>query len=229
MKVAVFAIQYTVKYLGWGRDPIPPELRSRFRLPFFHELMKQMQNQKVDLAILPGGFFRCDSVAGIANALLHHPPKISILVGHDDVSCKYREVLVIAPNGRLTKRIPEAWISPRKFSEEILSQTDRRFQLHNKMYAVFCCGDILLWAKQNRKVPTYSKAAFVLAHYTARRFSSSMRKADKLIFLSHHLRKPWPSQNYAYKGKFKKNDPKPIKKICGEFQGLKWIARVYSN
>lgn len=228
MKVAVFAIQYTVKYLGWGRDPIPPELRSGFRLPFFYELIRQIQNQKINFAVLPGGFFRCDSIAGIVNSLLHHPPKISVLVGRDDVSCKYREVLIIAPNGRLTKRIPEAWISLRKFSAERLSQTDRRFQLCNKMYAVFCCGDILLWAKQNRKAPTYSKAAFVLAHYTARRFASSMRWLGIPTFLSHHVKDPYNTVNYAYNGKYKRNRPKLIKEPWGEFQGLKWIARIYS-
>ena len=226
MKVAVFAVQYTVKDLGWGRVPIPPELRSKLRIPFFHELVKRAREEKVDLVVLPGGFFRTNFPGGIANRLRHYPPKISVLVGRDNVKCNNQEAWVIAPNGTINRRVPEAWISSTKFSENILRNTERRFQINNKWYSVYCCGDVII---DDRKF-TYSKAAFVLAHHSSsgRFFTPSMRRLEISTFLSHHVKYLYNTVSYAYNGKYKKNKPQPIKKIYGEFQGLKWIARIYS-
>ena len=230
MKVAIFVVEYRAKKFDDSyRYPIPREFRSECRNFLFNELIGYVKKEKVDLAVFPGGFFRTDSPGDIINSLKYCPPEIKVLVGWDNVAGNKREVWVVAKNGSITKRIPEAWISSHKFSVEILSQTDRRFQFCNKTYAAFCCGDILLWTKQNRKTPTYSKAAFVLAHYTARRFSSSMQKLEIPTFLSHHVRDPYNTISYAYNGKYKKNDPEPIgKSIKSEFQGLKWVARIYS-
>lgn len=230
MKAAVFTVEYRVKDLGWGREPIPPEFRSSSRLSLFHELIKIIHRQKVDLAVLPGGFFRTDSPGGIINGLKYRSPEINVLVGWDNVAGNKREVWVIAKNGSITKRIPEAWISPRKFSAEILSQADRRFQINNKMYSAYCCGDVII----DKRRFTYSKAAFVLAHSSApgRSFTPAMRKLQIPVFLSHHVKNPSIKNNeyFAYNGK---KDLEPKTELEGKFQGtkckkLKWMARVYS-
>ena len=230
MKIVVFTIQYTVSDFGWEQDPVPVELRSNIRMPLFYELIKYARYQQAKLAVLPGGFFRVDRSGGIANTLRHCPPRITVLVGRDNEKCNYREGWVIASNGTINRRIPQAWISPNKFSKDVLRNTERRFQINNKMYSIFCCGDVIIYKK---KIPTYTEAAFVLAHYSAtgRNFTPSMRKLDIPTFLSHHVKYPYNTDNFAYNGKKKIY---PVKKaIKGEFKGLKskklkWIARVYS-
>lgn len=224
MKVAVFAVEYTVYELGWNRNPIPSELRSEFRVPFFHKLITHAQDQRVELAVLPGGFFRTDSPGGIANRLRHYPPKVTVLVGCDNVKGNKCEVWVIAPNGKIKRRIPEAYIYKNSKRQAVLSRTDRRFQINNKLYSAYCCGDVII---DHRKF-TYSKAAFVLAHYSAkgRSFTPSMRKLGIPTFLSHHVKNPYSIEYFAYNGK---KSLKPIKEFWnGRFQGLRWIGRVYS-
>lgn len=234
MKIAVFVVGYTVDFDSYP-STIPVEFRSEFRNLLFDELIKHARKEKVDLAVLPGGFFRTDYPDKIAKFLEKHSPKVNVLVGRDNASGSKLEVLVVSPSGTFRKEIVEVYdqykkAKNNKSKKKVILQSikDRRFQIDNKMYTVFSCGDVLIPEIRKASPLTYCKAAFVLAHYTARRFSSSMRKIDMPIFLSHHLKNPWISQNYAYNGKFKKDDPKPLKKICDEFQGLKWIARVYS-
>lgn len=233
VKVAVFAVEYTVEELGWGRNPIPVELRSEFRIPFFHELVKRAREEKVDLAVLPGGFFRADKPGVIAKALKTSPPKIIVLVGCDNVAGKKCEVWIVGLNGSIKKVIPQAWIHKKSERQTVLkSITDRRFQLHNKMYAVFCCGDVLI---DHRKPPIAgSKVAFVLAHYSAtgRSFTPAMRKLGIPVFLSHHVKNPSLKNNeyFAYNGT---KDLEPKTELEGKFQRskckkLKWIARIYS-
>jgi len=218
-----------VSDFGWGRNPVPLELRSDCRVPLFHELIQHSMAQGIDLVVLPGGFFRTDYSGGIVNALKQHPPKISVLVGCDDVACGQREVWVVAPNGRITRRIPEAWISTYRFSQAVLdSITDRRFQLDNKMYAVFCCGDVLI---DKRKAPiTYSKAAFVLAHNSAngRQFTPSMRKLKMPAFLSQHVKHPYNTVGFAYNGNSDLQANITLKGKSKGMKELKWIARIYS-
>jgi len=229
MKVAIFAVQYKAKNFDNAYvNPVPKEFQSEVRIRLFDELINHSRNNKIHLVILLGGFFRTDSPAGIANRLKHYPPKINVLVGWDNVDGDKREVWVIAKNGSITKRILEAYEKNKsdKGKSKLINISDRRFQINNNMYSAYCCGDIII----DKRKFTYSKAAFVLAHSSApgRSFTPSMRKLGIPTFLSHHLKNPWISQNYAYNGKYKKDDSNPLKKIRGEFQGLKWIARIYS-
>ena len=153
------------------------------------------------------------------------PPKVKVLVGRDNKCGNQLEAWVVSPNGHITKRITEAWIYEGSKRLDVLNSiTDRRFQLHNKKYAIFCCGDVLI--DKRRSPITNSKAAFVLAHYRAkgRNFTPSMRNLGMPAFLSHHVKHPYKTISFAYNGK---NDLKPIDELKGEFQGLKWIARIY--
>ena len=180
--------------------------------------------------MLPGGFFRTNFPGGIVNALKQQPPGIYVLVGRDNETCSKREVWVIGRSGSIKRRIPEAWKSKGRFSQDTLNRiTDRRFQLDNRMYAIYCCGDVLI---DDRKAPiTYSEAAFVLAHNSAngRQFTRSMRKLEMPVFLSQHVKYPYNTDGFAYNGN---DDIKPIKKaLKGKSKGLKelkWIARIYS-
>ena len=234
MKVAIFAVQYKIRFNEYPAR-INKEFREEFRNSLFSNQIEHARSEKVNLAVLPDGFFRTDYPDKIVKYLEKNQPKIHVLVGRDNACGSKLEVLVISPNGTIRKRIIEVYDQYKKAGSNKNKQKmiiqgikDRRFQIDNKMYTAFSCGDVLIPEIRKASPLTYCKAAFVLAHYTALRFSSAMRKVEIPIFLSHHLKNPWDSQNYAYKGKFKKNDPMPIKKICGEFQGLKWIARVYS-
>ncbi len=228
MKVAVFTVEYTVSEF-WPSS-IPRELRADCRVPLFHELCDYAKGQEIDLVVLPGGFFRSNFPGGIANALRHHPPNITVLVGCDNVSGSECEVWIVHPNGNIGRKIPEAWKSKGRFCQDTLNRiTDRRFQLDNRMYAVYCCGDVLI---DDRKAPiTYSEAAFVLAHNSAsgRQFTRSMRNLERPVFLSQHVKYPYNTDGFAYKGN---DDIKPIAKaLKGKSKGLKelkWIARIYS-
>lgn len=231
MKVAVFTVQYNI--IRWSNCSIPREFRSEFRNNLFEELIKCARAEKVDLAVLPGGFYRTNFPGGIANSLKYYPPKITVLVGWDNMPGQKREAWVVAPNGKIKTKIPEAWKSSGKFDKGILNSIDdRRFRLGKKMYAAFCCGDILIDNEQNagRKPPIFnSKAAFVLAHNSAkgRSFSPAMRKLGIPVFLSHHVRNPYNTVSFAYKGKYKKNDPRP-KEIYDKYKKFKWVARIYT-
>jgi len=234
MKVAIFVVQYKIKFDEYPAR-INKEFRDGYRNPLFSKLVERACSEKVNLVVLPGGFFRTDYPDKIAKYLEKYPPKVNVLVGRDNASGSKLEVLVVSPSGTIRKEIVEVYDQYKKArnnesKKKAIRQSikDRRFQIDNKMYTIFSCGDVLIPEIRKASPLTYCKAGFVLAHYTARRFSSSMRKIGMPIFLSHHLKNPWISQNYAYNGKFKKDDPKPLKKIYGEFQGLKWIARIYS-
>jgi len=227
MKVAILSIQYTIKNFGWGRRPIPSELRSKFRFPFFQELIKQVQHHNVGLVVFPGGFFRSDYPHNIASFLENNPPKVNVLFGRDNERGNICEVWVIAPNGKVSRKIPEAWIYKSFKRQAVLNRIkDRRFQIYNKFYSAYSCGDVMI----DHRKSTDSKASFVLAHYSAkgRSFTPSMRKLAIPTFLSHHVKDPENTISFAYNGKYEKNMPKPIvEPIKGKFQGLKWIARVY--
>ncbi len=219
-------VEYRISDFGWASASIPRELRSDCRVPLFHELTDYAKGQGADLVVLPGGFFRTDFPGGIVNALKQQPPGISVLVGRDNVVGSECEVWIIHPTGKIGRRIPEAWKSKGRFSHDTLNRiTDRRFQLDNRMYAVYCCGDVLI---DDRKAPiTYSEAAFVLAHNSAngRQFTRSMRKLEMPVSLSQHVKYPYNTDGFAYKGNI---DLKPLTIWKGKCQGLKWIARVYS-
>ncbi len=219
-------VEYRISDFGWASASIPRELRSDCRVPLFHELTDYAKGQGADLVVLPGGFFRTDFPGGIVNALKQQPPGISVLVGRDNVVGSECEVWIIHPTGKIGRRIPEAWKSKGRFSHDTLNRiTDRRFQLDNRMYAAYCCGDVLI---DDRKAPiTYSEAAFVLAHNSAngRQFTRSMRKLEMPAFLSQHVKYPYNTDGFAYKGNI---DLKPLTIWKGKCQGLKWIARVYS-
>ena len=234
MKFAIFAIQYKVKFNEYPVT-LNKEFREGFRNEFFNKLIFQSRSEKVNLAVLPGGFFRSGYPDKIVKFLKRNPPKVNVLVGRDNTSGSKLEVLRISPTGKIRKVIVEVYDQYKKARKNKSKQKailqgikDRRFQISNKMYTVYSCGDVLVPEIRKASPLTYCKAAFVLAHYTARRFSSSMRKVGIPIFLVHHLKNPWSSQNYAYKGKYKKDDPIPLKKIRGEFKGFKWIARIYT-
>ncbi len=219
-------VEYRISDFGWASASIPRELRSDCRVPLFHELTDYAKGQGADLVVLPGGFFRTDFPGGIVNALKQQPPGISVLVGRDNVVGSECEVWIIHPTGKIGRRIPEAWKSKGRFSHDTLNRiTDRRFQLDNRMYAVYCCGDVLI---DDRKAPiTYSEAAFVLAHNSAngRQFTRSMRKLEMPAFLSQHVKYPYNTDGFAYKENI---DLKPLTVWKGKCQGLKWIARVYA-
>ena len=224
-------VEYRISDFGWASASIPRELRSDCRVPLFHELTDYAKGQGADLVVLPGGFFRTDFPGGIVNALKQQPPGISVLVGRDNVVGSECEVWIIHPTGKIGRRIPEAWVKKKKSELEaaLRNITDRQFQLNNKMYAVFSCGDVLI---DKRRGPiTYSKAAFVLAHHSAkgRHFTRSMRKLEMPAFLSQHVKYPYNTDGFAYKGN---EDIKPISKaLKGKSKGLrklKWIARIYS-
>ncbi len=219
-------VEYRISDFGWASASIPRELRSDCRVPLFHELTDYAKGQGADLVVLPGGFFRTDFPGGIVNALKQQPPGISVLVGRDNVVGSECEVWIIHPTGKIGRRIPEAWKSKGRFSHDTLNRiTDRRFQLDNRMYAVYCCGDVLI---DDRKAPiTYSEAAFVLAHNSAngRQFTRSMRKLEMPVFLSQHVKYPYNTDGFAYKENI---DLKPLTVWKGKCQGLKWIARVYA-
>lgn len=228
MKVLIYTIEYRVSEIGWGRDPIPREFSSELRIPLFHELIEYANVQKVSLVVLPGGFFRTDHPAGIANALKHNPPQLNVVVGRDDKANKFSEVWVMAQNGTIRRKIPEAWIQQKNESkrQSILEDvSDRRFQIRNKFFAAFCCGDVII---DKRKAPiTNSEATFVLSHYSAkgRNFTPSMRKLNIPVFLSHHVRDPYSTTNFAYHGN---RDLKADTELKGKSQGLKWISRIYT-
>lgn len=219
-------VEYRISDFGWASASIPRELRSDCRVPLFHELTDYAKGQGADLVVLPGGFFRTDFPGGIVNALKQQPPGISVLVGRDNVVGSECEFWIIHPTGKIGRRIPEAWKSKGRFSHDTLNRiTDRRFQLDNRMYAVYCCGDVLI---DDRKAPiTYSEAAFVLAHNSAngRQFTRSMRKLEMPVFLSQHVKYPYNTDGFAYKENI---DLKPLTVWKGKCQGLKWIARVYA-
>ncbi len=219
-------VEYRISDFGWASASIPRELRSDCRVPLFHELTDYAKGQGADLVVLPGGFFRTDFPGGIVNALKQQPPGISVLVGRDNVVGSECEVWIIHPTGKIGRRIPEAWKSKGRFSQDTLNRiTDRRFQLDNRMYAAYCCGDVLI---DDRKAPiTYSEAAFVLAHNSAngRQFTRSMRKLEMPVFLSQHVKYPYNTDGFAYKENI---DLKPLTVWKGKCQGLKWIARVYA-
>ncbi len=219
-------VEYRISDFGWASASIPRELRSDCRVPLFHELTDYAKGQGADLVVLPGGFFRTDFPGGIVNALKQQPPGISVLVGRDNVVGSECEVWIIHPTGKIGRRIAEAWKSKGKFSHDTLNLiTDRRFQLDNRMYEAYCCGDVLI---DDRKAPiTYSEAAFVLAHNSAngRQFTRSMRKLEMPVFLSQHVKYPYNTDGFAYKENI---DLKPLTVWKGKCQGLKWIARVYA-
>ena len=236
MKVVIFVVQYKgfKKFDNSYKKPIPIDFTSDVRNSLFDNLIKKACKKNVDLAVLPGGFFRTDSPGGIANGLKHHPPKITVVVGWDNVLGSKSEAWVIDPDGVIKVRYPEAWKSPGNFNKKILSSiNDRTFDVREKKFAVFCCGDVLIDNKEHagRKPPIFdSRAAFVLAHSSAsgQSFTPAMRKLVMPVFLSQHVK--WPSlknnEYFAYNGK------KPLEPI-DEFedkrsQSLKWIARIYS-
>lgn len=227
MRFIVFTIEYTVSDFGWGRNPVPVELRSDCRIPLFCDLIKCANDQNVSLAMLPGGFFRTDFPAGIISALRHNPPEIAVLVGRDNRANNHCEIWVIAPSGRIRRKIPEAWIYKRESKRQSVldSITDRRFQLKDKMYAVFCCGDVII--DERKALISKCGAAFVLAHYSAkgRNFTQAMRDLGIPVFLSHHVKYPYNTISFAYNGDI---DLRPITELKGESQGLKWMGRVYS-
>jgi hypothetical protein len=229
MKVAIFAVQYKAKNFDNAYvSPVPREFQSKVRIQLFDELINHSRNNKIHLAILPGGFFRTNSPGGIANRLKHYPPKINVLVGWDNVAGDKREVWAIAKNGSITKRIPEAYEKNKsdKGKSKLINISDRSFQITNNMYSAYCCGDIII----DKRKFTYSKAAFVLAHFSApgRSFTPAMRKLGIPTFLSHHVKKPSLKNNeyFAYNGG---KLLKPIDEFKNtESQGLNWIARIYS-
>ena len=228
MKVAVFAIQYTAKkFDNTYRKQIPKEFSAEKRNLLFDELIKKSRKNGVELAVLPGGFFRTNRPGGIANGLRHYPPKINVLVGWDNVNGDKREVWVIAKNGSITKRISEAYEKnkPDEGRSKLTDILDRRFKINNKTYSAYCCGDIII----DKRKFTYSKAAFVLAHCSApgRSFTPAMRKLGIPTFLSQHVKYPHKTVSFAYNGMYKKDNPKS-KEFCGDSQGLKWIGRIYS-
>lgn len=128
-------MEYKVSELGWGTNPIPKELRSDIRIPLFHELAEIGYDCKAALIVFPGGFFRTDIPAGIAGSLKRIPPKATVLVGRDSIDGDYCEVWVIAPNGSIRRRIPEAWIHQNepKYQSGLENINDRKFQLRNKL------------------------------------------------------------------------------------------------
>jgi hypothetical protein len=231
MKVAIFAIQYTLKKSFWS-PKVPTEFYSNSRISLFNELIQCSQSKGIKLVVLPGGFFRTDSPGGIANALKHCPPKMHVLAGRDNVFGDQREVWIIKPSG-LIRKIPEIWSrgwwnkTEAERQKEFNRIYDRRFQVKNKTYAVFGCGDIII---DDRLSPIADcKAAFVLAHYSSpgRSFTPAMRRLKKPIFLSHHVKHPYNTTYFAYKGD--KLPLKPDYEFWNEnSQGLEWIARVYS-
>jgi len=240
MKVAVFAVQYKgfKKFDNSYKKPIPIDFTSDARNCLFDSLIKKARRHNVDLAVLPGGFFRTDSPGGIANGFTYYPPKIAVVVGWDNVLGSKSEAWVIRPDGKIKVKFPEAWKSSGNFNKKILySIDDRTFDYRGKKFAVFCCGDVLIDNEEHagRKPPIFdSCAAFVLAHSSApgRSFTPAMRKLQIPVFLSHHVKYPSIKNNeyFAYNGK-KNLEPKT--ELEGKFQGtkfkeLKWIARVYS-
>ncbi|MBT9144958.1 hypothetical protein B9J77_04125 [candidate division NPL-UPA2 bacterium Unc8] len=199
MKVAIFAVQYKVKFNEYPTT-LNKEFQESFRNEFFNELIIQARSEKVNLALLPDGFFRSDYPDRIVKFLKRNSPKINVLVGRDNTSGSKLEVLLVSPSGRIRKKIVEVYdqykrARKNKSKKKAILQgiRDRRFQINNKMYTVYSCGDVLVSEIRKASPLTYCKAAFVLAHYTARRFSSSMRKVGIPIFLSHHLKNPWSS------------------------------------
>lgn len=186
MKIAVFAIQYKIKFDSYSIDKFnrpPEEIRSELRNSLFDELINSARENKVNLAVLPAGFFRSANSSGIANRLNHYPPGIHVLVGWDNLAGGKREVWVVKSDGQIQKRIAEAWKCSGKFDRNILNTiTNRRFRVGNKNYAVFCCGDILIDNEQNagRKPPN-----FIYWHPTNR---YSRAKSCAFWQLSSHVR-----------------------------------------
>jgi hypothetical protein len=228
MKVVIFSIEYRAFELGWGRNPIPRELRSDIRIPLFHELAQLGFDRKASLIVFPGGFFRTDFPAGIAGSLKRIPPKTTVLVGRDNKAGNKLEAWVVAPSGRIRRKIPEAWIHKKESKRQSVldSISDRRFQHENRLYAVFCCGDVII---DKRRAPiTHSKAAFVLAHYSAKgiHFTPSMRSLNIPVFLSHHVKDPYNTVNFAYQGD--RNLRPLIPPFKGKSLGFRWIGRIYS-
>jgi hypothetical protein len=228
MRIIIFTIEYRVSELGWGRNPIPRELRSDIRIPLFHELAQIGFDLNAFLIVLPGGFFRTDLPAGIAGALKRNPPKITVLVGRDNKAGNFCEIWVVTQNGRIRKRTPQAWIHESESERQSVMEkiNDRRFQLRNKMYASYCCGDVII--DKRRNPITHSKAAFVLAHYSAKgiNFTPPMRSLKIPVFLSHHVKDPYNTVNFAYEGD---KDIRPlIPPLKGKSLGFKWIGRMYS-
>jgi hypothetical protein len=230
MRLAIFAIQYVAKGFFWS-SRFNREFCSDSRILLFSKIIKCCLKREIDLAVFPGGFFRTDSPYKFTRALKKNPPKINVLVGHDNVLGDQREVWIIEPSGMLRK-IPEIWSktwwdkTDKEHQKEFNRINDRCFQVKNKTYAVFGCGDVII---DNRISPIAgSKAIFVLAHYSSpgRSFTPAMRRMKKPAFLSHHVRHPYETTYFSYKG------DKPLKPNY-EFwnedsQELEWIARVYS-
>jgi len=224
MKVAVFVIGYTHNKREFG---IPHRIR------FFHELTQHAKKQKIDLVVLPGGFFRTNSPKIVINALKCQPPQVTVLVGCDNMNFTESKVWVVASNGKIVKELPEAWKSSYKFSKTVLNSiNDRRFSFKNKIFSIFSCGDILIDNELNagRKPPIFnSKAAFVLSHFSAkgRSFAPHMRNLEIPVFLSHHVKWPYDTVSFAYNGNYNAR-PKPIAEFWNEkTEGVEWMARVY--
>ena len=74
MKVAIFAVQYKVKFNEYPAT-LNKEFREGFRNEFFNKLIFQARSEKVNLAVLPGGFFRSDYPDKIVDG---RNPKIQI-------------------------------------------------------------------------------------------------------------------------------------------------------
>jgi hypothetical protein len=231
MKVAIFIIEYSLNS-NFNEYPtsVPKEFRNGIRIQFFSELIEYSLKKDVDLVVLPGGFFRTDSLVGISNSLKHKSPGLNVLVGRDNTTGSHMEVLVISPSGRIKKRIPEAWESAGEFSQKTFNSIkDRRFRVRNRLFAAYSCGDVII---DQRKTPIiYSEGAFVLAHYSAkgRNFTPAMRKLNMPVFLSHHVSYPYNAHGFAYCGK---RNLKPIIEECNTFEcnakQLAWKARLFS-
>lgn len=202
------------------------------RCLLYSNILDQLRSSYLDLLIFPGGFFCGANWEQFSGCLKMNPPNVTLVVGWDEkpgkknksgkIQKRKREVWAVSRKGQIKMRIQEAW--GRSDAKEVLKKvSERRCLIDRNDVDLYCCGDVLI---DERKFE--GEIVAVTAHCSAkgRAFSRAMRSLEKPAFLSHFVKHPYKTTDFAYCGTEKLKSKEPIQRYFQE--KIKWQARIYN-